>query len=265
MALTSEQIDAYRNDGVVVVPDALPKDDVGAWRLAWRALKQAMASANGRVQRRDRFVLGEMPPPLGDAYAHPALTDMARQMIGPDVALYFNRILVKDETWNAPVAAHQDCPYFHGSVDKLSVLVPLEPMNAERGGLSFVVGSHRFGNLGIRGTIRYEDFPPMRSVSPDVAPGDVILSPFTTWHRSERATVTCERPLLQIAYQPATDGSYYGAPDRPTLVCGVWRTDAFSRYRQGVQPDGVPPASPARPRRRRRGQRFFGWLSGRLG
>lgn len=231
--------EAYRRDGVAVIKGLLPPDTVRAAQAAYRELHAQLAAGSGPLERSARFVSGGfLPGALGAMPRQPELVDVVRELIGPDVALYMNRLLIKDDVWNGPVATHQDCPYFHGSVDKVSIFVPLEPFTAATGNLKFVAGSHRYGNLGVRGTIRHEEFPDLQIMQPDALPGDVILATFTVWHFSDAATTPCERPVMQISYQPATDGSYFGEPDQPRLICGQWRTDAFSKFRDHVTPDG---------------------------
>jgi hypothetical protein len=231
--------EAYRRDGVALIKGLLPAATVQAAQDAYRQLTADLASGATPLERSARFVSGGfLPGALGTLPDQPELAEVAREVIGPDVALYMNRLLIKDQVWNGPVATHQDCPYFHGSVDKMSIFVPLQPFTAETGNLKFVAGSHRYGNLGVRGTIRHEEFPQLAIVQPDAMPGDVILASFTVWHFSEAAAVQCERPVMQMAYQPASDGSYFGEPDQPRLICGQWRTDAFSRFRDHVTADG---------------------------
>ncbi|MCU1390645.1 MAG: hypothetical protein JWL72_3983, partial [Ilumatobacteraceae bacterium] len=158
-----------------------------------------------------------------------------------DVALYMNRVLIKDEHWTGAISIHQDMPYFNGGQRKVSIFVPLERTQADggNGGLKFVVGSHRYGNLE-RGTINLADFEPMPVLAPDLDVGDVVVMDFLTWHYSETPATPSERPLLQLAYQAADDGSYGGelfGVAAPTLVAGSWRTRHFAQCRKGVIPD----------------------------
>lgn len=238
--LGAPELDRYRADGVVVLKQAFDPFDVMIWQKSVGAAVQPSAGRpnNGR---KDRFVYGVLPSPLYEIHREPRLVAIARQVLGPDVALYMNRILVKDARWNGPVAAHQDMPYFHGSTRKLSVFVPLSPFNRQTGGLSFVLGSHHYGNLGVRGTVKIADYPQLEHLTVDAAPGDAVLMDFLIWHYSEAAPVPSLRPVLQIVYQAADDGAYYGellGVDKPTLVCGEWRTRHFSRYSEQVVPDG---------------------------
>lgn len=229
----------YHDEGILAIHKLFEPALVADLLDAWRRIKPDVhTQANGFV-RQDRFLYGNLPEPIASLYKHPALVTIARAIFGEDVALYMNRILVKDEKWNGPVAIHQDMVYFHGGLEKVAVFVPLGEMSDRSGGLKFVVGSHKYGNLGLRGTIQLKEFPPMDIASPTLMPGDVCLMNFLTWHYSEAAQQPIDRPVLQIAYQPASDGSRYLVPE-PTLVCGQWRTKHFVKHNHGVVPDGQP-------------------------
>ncbi len=238
--IAADQARRLREEGFLLVRNALPLDKVSGWLKAWLELKRDIAAGRSQVRRADRFILDALPPPLADIYREDALISIARSVLGPDVALYFLRMLVKDDHWNGPVATHQDMPYFHGGQEKLSVFVPLVPFTQAKGALKFVTGSNKFGNLGMRGAIDHPRFPQLAVAAPEAAPGDLLLADFHVWHFSETATEPGDRPILQIVYQPASDGSYFGLPDAPTLACGEWRTTFFSKFGESITPDTAP-------------------------
>jgi len=63
---------------------------------------------------------------------------------------------------------------------------------------------------------------------------------FLTWHYSEDAAVPEDRPLMQITYQPSSDGSYGGPTlgvPKPTLVSGRWITEYFAAWGECTSPD----------------------------
>lgn len=237
--ITDAEVAAYHDKGVVVCRNLIPAETMAAWRSAWLKLKDDLAAGRAApLVRTARFVLGaDLPGPIGAIYAHPTLVDSAKRILGPDVALYMNRMLVKDEHWDGDVTPHQDCVYFHGMAEKLTAFVPLEEFTKRTGAVNFIEGSHKFGNLGIRGTIRYDDWPAMPELETEAYPGDVIFASFTVWHHSQKSEVITDRPLVQVTYQSAADGTYYGQPDRPVLVAGDWRTQHFSKFQSGVTPD----------------------------
>lgn len=260
----------YEHDGFLILKGLFSQPTMAELCQGWSEVKQELLSGSGRLQRSDRFVSGILPDPLGSVYKHSNLIAIAQQLLGEDVALYMNRLLVKDDIWQGAVEVHQDLPFFHGSFSKLSVFVPLLPFSEDTGGLTLVAGSHKYGNLGIRGAIALEKWPALPTVTPALAPGDVMLMNFYLWHYSEAPKVPSERPLLQIVYQPADDGSYFNdGLEGPTLVCGHWRTEHFVPFGFGIvpfaPPPGPPPSAPSpavAPPAEERHSLLGGWLKG---
>ena len=221
----------YRTDGVSIWRQCFPSPIVDSLKKGWEELKGQIA--HGTIQRSARFVVGSLPEPLATVYRNDNLIRVAQTILDTEnVALYMNRILLKDTEWSGAVAIHQDMPYFSGGLDKVSIFVPLTKTFARNGngGLIFLKGSHKYGNLQ-RGVIRRELFPPMEELAPDLDVGDVVLMDFLVWHFSEDAPDPADRPLMQIVYQPSSDGSYGGdkvGVPAPTLVSGRWMTQYFA-------------------------------------
>jgi ectoine hydroxylase-related dioxygenase (phytanoyl-CoA dioxygenase family) len=241
-SLSTDSIAKFKNDGILVLREFF------SWEETLKLVecgKQIVADIGNGLVREDRFVLGCLPDGPRQLCRDNKLIELAKELLATDnIALYMNRVLIKDREWNGAVQLHQDMPYFHGGVRKLSVFIPLTSIQADggNGGLKFVAGSHRFGNLR-RGTIKRELFPPMQDVAPELEPGDILLMDFLTWHYSNEALIRNERYLMQIAYQSADDGSYAGASSggvpEPTLICGNWQTTYFSNLDACVQTDGT--------------------------
>ena len=229
----------YRRDGVAVLHGFFDRSYSAEISEGWNDLKKEVEL--GGLGRNARFLYGKLPGRVGEIWRHPRLAELARSTLGPDVALYMNRLLLKDKEWSGAVAIHQDMPYFHGGQNKLSVFVPLQPVQATggNGGLRFIVGSHLYGNLE-RGTIQLDRFEPMPELAPSLDVGDIVLMSMMTWHYSDDAPSKDDRPLLQLMYQPADDGSFagpkMGVPE-PTLLCGGWKTRHFTECRQCTIPD----------------------------
>jgi hypothetical protein len=234
------RLEQYEADGFSVLRSVFDSAYVATLRESWRSLASSIEHQG--LKRQARFIFGVLPSPIGDIYKHPALVSLANLVLDDDdVALYMNRLLVKDHEWTGAVAIHQDMPYFNGGQRKVSIFVPLEPTQADggNGGLKFVVGSHRYGNLE-RGTIDRSYFEAMSDEGPSLEVGDIVVMNFLTWHYSGVAVTEDERPILQIAYQPSDDGSFAGEAfgvNEPTLVTGSWRTRHFVQCRKGVIPD----------------------------
>ncbi|GJM21730.1 MAG: hypothetical protein DHS20C15_16450 [Planctomycetota bacterium] len=190
-------------------------------------------SAERRQARPDRFV-DEVAPAFDELVTAPEMLEIPRTLLGPDVAIYFSRLMVKDEAWSGEVPPHQEAPYFHGGQRKLMVFVPLGPMHRANGGLYVVPGAHRYGALGRVNDheIDLEAFPGCKKHFVDMQLGDVLVFDFLMWHGSDAAQRPAERPLFHVVYQPASDGSCYG--DTPRLACGTWRTEHFLPFHFGV-------------------------------
>ena len=224
-------------DGVVLLRGFFAPDLYAGWTQEYLALKGQIGEPGSPLQRFDRFVSGAIPPPLGAIYQDPKFVALMQSLIGPDVALYMNRLMVKDQAWSGPVAPHLDLPYFHGGPEKISVFVPLSRQTPEDGNLYFYRKSHHYGNLG-RGGIDVDKFPSLDKFQPDLDVGDIVLMDFCTWHGSDAPTRQTERALLQIAFQSAIDGSFQaGSLAAPTLVSGCWQTTYFSAHNFGITPD----------------------------
>jgi phytanoyl-CoA dioxygenase PhyH len=249
--LISDTRASYRTDGVAICRDLLGSQIRARIADGLKDLRHGIST--GSIDRQARFVNGELPQRLGKLYLEPPLVSFARDLLETDdIALYMNRVLLKDRAWSGDVAIHQDMPYFSGGTRKLSAFIPLQPTagSAGGGGLIFVKGSHRFGNLQ-RGTIKREIFPAMEDFAPSLDVGDVIWMNFLTWHYSEAAVVPDERPILQVVYQPSDDGSYgtakLGVP-QPTLVCGRWNTEYFAPWGDSIAAYAPTPADVGRKR-----------------
>ena len=239
-SISDAAFEQYAADGVSVVRQIFPPALIENLDRGWQTLKRQIA--DGVQERNARFVPGSLPEPLDSVYRNEKLVKAVQRILGTEnVALYMNRILLKDHEWNGAVAIHQDMPYFSGGLNKVSVFVPLTRTLARKGngGLIFLRGSHKYGNLQ-RGTIRREKFPPMDELAPDLDVGDIVLMDFLTWHYSEDAVVPGDRPLMQITYQSSSDGSYVGPSagvPQPTLVSGRWMTEHFAVWGESTTPD----------------------------
>jgi len=206
--MTPEQLSEFSEVGSLVLRGVLDAQEL---QSQWGELKHAILS--GSVQRAGRFV-PTPPPPIGDLWKDSRLTALAQQICG-NHTLFLNRLLLKDSTWNLAVSIHQDWPYFSGGGNKLTVFLPLSAVK-DQGGLTFVKGSHKHGVLP-RGMIQPHRFPEMENYRPDLEVGDIVLMDFLTWHYSQKAPSSSDRPLVQIAYEPLEPSSYLA----PMVQCTV--------------------------------------------
>ena len=228
----------FSEEGVVCYENAIRSNDLENLRNAWNEIKSEMNTNS--IDRNARFIYGAPPGFSGTLYLNPKLVEFAKILLSTqNISLYMNRILLKDSSWNGEVNLHQDMPYFHGTSKKVTVFINLTDCMQENGGLRFVKGSHKYGVLQ-RGSIKRDIFSPMEDLSPNLNLGSVVFMDFLTWHYSLKAIIPKDRPLLQITYQSAKDGSYGGYANgvlEPTLVSGEWETNFFTRWGGITEPD----------------------------
>ena len=165
---------------------------------------------------------GEVPSILADIHKSEELLDIAEQAFGPDIALYNQRFVIKDMYRKSDVFVHNDFPYHFGWPNKASAFVALSTIDHSNGKLFFYPGTHQFGYLSDAGeldpTILGENWP---VISPDLAPGDVVLMDSSIWHGSYPFVDGMDRIFADIIYQPADD------PSGISLLRGQWQTEIF--------------------------------------
>ena len=147
-----------------------------------------------------------------------------------DLSLYFARLLLKDCNSNHNVTPHQDVAYFHGNPNKLSFFIFPDGNSIDRGGLSFVPGSHSFGILP-KGNIPVKKFE-LDSICPVLTNSDILISNFSTWHWSNNLNdKKFKRLIIQIVIQESSCGSFNDKyQNQPILLSGKWNTKNFFSY-----------------------------------
>lgn len=248
VTLDLEKIAAeYAASGYALVRGALSREEMKPIQEQWQRLRgplQAGDKIDG-VVRNNFYIHGKLPEPVGDVYRHPTIVAIAKRLLGPDVALYLNRLNVKDTAFTDLIHLHQDMPYFNGGSDKINMFVALQDINLNNGAMVYIPRSHELGILD-RDTIDISKHSDLDVIVPSLQPGDLIIADIRLWHSSVPNTAGTDRVLLQMIVQPSTDGSWYppSLPE-PQLVAGTWRTDDFPQWEPNVAPGGDMTGAPA--------------------
>ena len=157
MPLSQTQIDIYRRDGFIVVPDVLSPDDVADLRRVTDALVEASRavtehdavydlepghSANDprvrRIKHPDR-----VDPVFDRIMRHPGIVEILRQLIGPAVRWDNAKLNMKSPGYGAAVEWHQDWAFYpHTNDDLCAVGVMMDDCELENGPLMCIPGSH---------------------------------------------------------------------------------------------------------------------------
>jgi len=138
--LSSQQVEAYRRDGYVVVPDLYPAETMLAWKRRLAELvapEQHMLKGGVRVWMSD-----QLPPDLLAAMGDERVVPVLRQIVGPDVAFLSAKVVFKNGVTRFASPWHQDRFYWHGS-EKISVWIALDDATRDNGCLMVIPGTHR--------------------------------------------------------------------------------------------------------------------------
>lgn len=161
MPLSQAQIEQYRRDGHVTVPDLLDGEQLKALGQRIEAIAEGKADfpeagleyEPGARQERSMATLRKINwPSLHDDFfveyaAIPALLEAVEALLGPDIKLFGDQVFMKPPG-GIEKTYHQDSPYFN--IEPMALVtawVALDEATEDNGCLWVVPGSHRNGPL----------------------------------------------------------------------------------------------------------------------
>jgi phytanoyl-CoA hydroxylase len=167
MQLTAEQVAAYDRDGYVVVEDLLSADEVAALRERVREYTHGGRPWNGiKVQIEPRIERGELAVEHpGDGIRkidflvqnddrfrrlglHTNIVSILEQILGPDIKLFRNSLLLKPPEVGSAKGMHQDSPYWPiEPMELCSCWFTLDDATAENGTMAVIPSAHKRGPL----------------------------------------------------------------------------------------------------------------------
>lgn len=233
--LSTEQVDQFRKQGVLVVEDAVTPEQLNGLRgtlQAWVEESRTHIEPYGppTVDERARFDMGEEhsaekpalrrvnnPAEISDAYRDTmtgsAMLGMVTDLIGPDVKYHHCKLNIKLPGANTEVLYHQDFPYTpHTNDDIVTALLMLEDVDETNGCLLVVPGSHLgpidtlFNHDGIfTGTVLPEREKELKARQIPITgkAGSVCLMHTRLQHASEPNQSTRPRPIYICVYTAA--------------------------------------------------------------
>jgi hypothetical protein len=244
MRLDQAQIDAYRRDGFLIVPELFNRAEVDAML---RELDGDFVGARARDTfdgdgRAARFAIwSELGDDVwGAASTCPRVVDSLRTLMGEEIAFYHGKIIDKQPGSGAAWEWHQDYGYWYYSFAYPrmgSAWVALDPAMRANGCLRVLRGSHRLGRLEHRGVGDQMGADPKRfaevaalheAVDCEVPPGSVIFFDACLLHGSNPNTSTIHRRSFIMCYSAHANCEF--RPGQPPLVrppCPVGADDAI--------------------------------------
>jgi phytanoyl-CoA hydroxylase len=219
-SLTPEQIDHYRDEGYVVVPDVLDQTQIERYLDRARQIAHGdfPKEAANRLVKDIAFAKGILPMPedperalwkivnpdrfdpvMAECLRFPRVLDAVEGLLGEDLLAFLLMFIYKPPGVEESVHPfHQDAAYFTFGPQKkcIGVWIPLDPVSEANGGLSIIPRSHRFevrqhhikeginfGALAAEGIEGNADYH-AQAICPELEPGDCLLFNTRLFHRS---------------------------------------------------------------------------------
>jgi len=235
--LTETQRAAFFAKGYLTLPNYVPERWLARLRAA---LAELMTRSRNVTQSDDTFILEEghsaarprlhrvtspqdQHPTFWEFMCDPVMTDLAADVVGPDVKFHHAKLNVKSERGTRGFKWHQDIPAWpHTDYSPVSIGVYIEGCTLEQGPLAFAPGTHegplysmydRAGNFVVR--IRDEDLTWLTDDQVERAiggPGTTVLLNCRTVHGSVENRSDRARPLLLPVYSSADSFPYTPSP-----------------------------------------------------
>jgi hypothetical protein len=233
--------EVFDQTGVFIIRNALPKGVVEQWKEEWDAFYRKLPASGGNGPFGSPLT-EPLPDKLANMYKNETLLDFAEQVFGENVAMFNHRFIVKDRlrparpptqasvdssnvTSHVATFLHHDYCYHIGNTNKASFFVPLTHAGKKNGGVTYFLGTHKYGYLGDLGEIDPDQFQEIwPQVTPELEPGDFSIMHSLLWHKSGVNEGDADRVVVDTIYQPADD------PSGKELVRGQWQTEVFIQH-----------------------------------
>jgi len=156
--LTTEQIEAYRRDGYLVIPRLIQGEQLARLRAL---TDQIVAEARGVAANDDLYDLEpshsatlprvrRLKPAIFKRYAFfhalardPAITSVLSQLLGPAIRMHGGKLNMKSAGYGSPVEWHQDWAFYpHTNDDVLATGIYLDDCGENNGPLMVLPGTH---------------------------------------------------------------------------------------------------------------------------
>ena len=241
-ALMMQELDAELLPGDEQVKHFLESSPDGRFSVAGLDTQTVAPHAVVRSQFARRFC------------AHEILAGLARDLVGPDVHLYWDQSVFKQPNSAEPVLWHQDNGYTYVEPQSyLTCWVAITDATSDNGCIAVMPGVHRQGTLAHRSTpIGEECWGDWSSaVEVPVSAGSIVVFSSLTPHATKANLTDAVRKAYIVQYTPDGAVALHGDPDAGPAIRREQLADDQRRYwvvRDGerVEPVPAPSRRPAR-------------------
>jgi phytanoyl-CoA hydroxylase len=155
--ISEQDVQAYKRDGVIVVPEVLNADTLAEARAVIAELVAGSAKTTEHTDVYDlepghtaenprvrRIKAPQKVHPLFDQIVRrPVVLDILRKLIGPDLRLHGSKLNMKSAHYGSPVEWHQDWAFYpHTNDDILAIGVLLDDTDLSNGPMLVSPGTH---------------------------------------------------------------------------------------------------------------------------
>jgi phytanoyl-CoA hydroxylase len=155
--ISERDVQAYRRDGVIVVPEVLGEETLAQIRTV---IAELVAGSARTLEHTDVYDLepghtAEAPrvrrikaphkvhPIFDQIVRSPAVIDILTRLIGPGLRLHGSKLNMKSARYGSPVEWHQDWAFYpHTNDDVLAIGVLLDDCDLENGPMLVTPGTH---------------------------------------------------------------------------------------------------------------------------
>ena len=165
--ITSKALEAYRKDGYIIVEDLITDEELEGLRNRLHDYTHGGRNTDSlRIQIEPRVQRGELQVDhSGDGIRkidglvegddlfrklglHANILDTLTRIIGPDIKMYRNSLLLKPPEVGSAKGMHQDSPYWPiEPMELCSCWLPLDDATLENGCMTVIPGGHKQGAL----------------------------------------------------------------------------------------------------------------------
>jgi non-heme Fe2+,alpha-ketoglutarate-dependent halogenase len=139
-ALSDEQVAFFREHGYLTPLRAMSEEEAAKRRADLEAYERRTGTWAGDLQLKAHAFFRWS----WDLSRSPAIVDVARSLLGPDIFVFASRFWIKEPHDGKHVSWHQDMTYFDlDPQDMITFWIALTPATAENGAMRFFPGSHR--------------------------------------------------------------------------------------------------------------------------
>lgn len=221
MKLSEEQLDVFWRDGFLVVEDVFDLADLERFGTAVdRAV--AVRTVDDRRSLEDKTLyeqsfiqcinLWEDAAEVRRLSFHPALAEMAAEMLEADMVRVWHDQALYKEAGGRETDPHQDRPFWPiDPADQVTAWIPFDGSRRGSGAMAYVPGSHRLGLerfVDITHTLHPEPYdvladPKVADIAPvwvECGPGSVVFHHSLTVHLAEPNTSDATRRVHCVIY-----------------------------------------------------------------